>query len=160
MIEDLEKLVGRQWVISDRDKELYSYDAFTLVKGEPSLIVLPGNEEEVIKVVNFLVSRGIKFVIRGSGTSLSGSTVPTQNEVVVSMTRLNKVHEAKGMEITVGPGIANALVTKNSPPWLFYAPDPSSYVVSSIGGNISHDSGGIHALKYGTTVNNVVALRV
>lgn len=158
--KELEEIVGKEWVITDDNKKLYSYDAFTLVNGEPSIVVLPGNEEEVIKVVRLLVSSDIKFLVRGSGTSLSGSTVPTQGEVVVSMTRLNRVYEVRGMEITVGPGIANALVTRNSPPWLFYAPDPSSYVVSSIGGNISHDSGGIHALKYGTTVNNVVALKV
>jgi glycolate oxidase len=160
LVKDISSIVGEKWIIWNEDKELYSYDAFTLIKGEPSLVILPGNEEEAIKVIRYLLSKNIKFTIRGSGTSLSGATVPTQGEVVVVMTRLNRIYEVKGMEITVGPGIANIMVTKNSPPWLFYAPDPSSYVVSSIGGNISHDSGGIHALKYGTTVNNVVALRV
>jgi glycolate oxidase len=157
---ELEEIVGEQWVIDGDDRLLYSYDAFTLVKGSPFLVVLPGTEEEAIAAVRHLLSRGVRFVVRGSGTSLSGSTVPTQGEVVVSMTRLSRIYEVKGMEITVGPGIANALVSRGCPSWLFYSPDPSSYVVSSIGGNISHDSGGIHVLKYGTTSNNVVSLRV
>jgi len=71
--------------------------------------------------------------VRGTGTSLSGASIPINGEVVVSMSRLNRVLSLEGMEITVGPGIANIMVTKNAPPDVFYAPDPSSYSVSSIG---------------------------
>jgi len=158
--EHLRKIVGEPWVISGKERKLYAYDGFTAVEGDPELVVLPGNEEEAVKVIRLLLERGVKFIVRGSGTSLSGATVPVGGEVIVGLSRLNRVHSLEGYEMEVGPGIANVMVTKNAPPHLFYAPDPSSYVVSSIGGNISHDSGGVHVVKYGTTFNSVISLRV
>ncbi|MCI2414019.1 MAG: FAD-binding protein [Candidatus Aramenus sp.] len=160
MIEELRKIVGDKWVITGEERELYSFDGFTAVSGEPSVVVLPGDEEEAVEVLRYLFSRRVKVVIRGSGTSLSGATIPLQGEVVVAMTRLNKVYSVDGYEIEVGPGIANAMVTKSAPKELFYAPDPSSYVVSSIGGNVSHDSGGMRVVKYGPTFNSVLSLKV
>jgi glycolate oxidase len=160
VIEELRKIVGDKWVITGEERKLYSFDGFTAVSGEPSVVVLPGNEEEAVEVLRYLFSRKAKVVIRGSGTSLSGATVPLQGEVVVAMTRLNKVYSVEGYEIEVGPGIANAMVTKSAPKDLFYAPDPSSYVVSSIGGNVSHDSGGMRVVKYGPTFNSVLSLKV
>ncbi|BCU69441.1 FAD-binding oxidoreductase [Stygiolobus caldivivus] len=159
--EELSKIVGNEWVISSDEKKLYGFDGLTAVKGEPELVVLPGSEEEVIKVIRLLVSRKRKVIIRGSGTSLSGATVPLNgDEVVVGLSRINKVYRLEGLEIEVGPGIINAMVTKNAPPNLFYAPDPASYQVSSIGGNISHDSGGIHVVKYGPTFNSIIKIKV
>jgi glycolate oxidase len=160
VIEELRKIVGDKWVITGEERELYSFDGFTAVSGEPSVVVLPGDEEEAVEVLRYLFSRRVKVVIRGSGTSLSGATIPLQGEVVVAMTRLNKVYSVDGYEIEVGPGIANAMVTKSAPKELFYAPDPSSYVVSSIGGNVSHDSGGMRVVKYGPTFNSVLSLKV
>ncbi|WP_240938870.1 FAD-binding oxidoreductase [Metallosphaera hakonensis] len=158
--DELVSIVGERWVISGDDRKLYAYDGFTAVEGDPSFVVLPGNEEEVIKVVRLLLNKGAKFIMRGTGTSLSGATVPLNGEVIVGMSRLNRIYSQEGLEIEVGPGIANVMVSKNAPPTLFYAPDPSSYTVSSIGGNISHDSGGVHVVKYGPTVNSVVSVRV
>ncbi|ABP94728.1 FAD linked oxidase domain protein [Metallosphaera sedula] len=158
--DELASIVGDEWVITGQEAKLYSYDGFTAVEGDPSMVVLPGNEEEAIRVVRLLLEKGAKFVMRGTGTSLSGATVPLDGEVVVGMARLNRVYSQSGLEIEVGPGIANVMVTKNAPPHLFYAPDPSSYTVSSIGGNISHDSGGVHVVKYGPTVNSVLGVRV
>ncbi|WP_168367226.1 FAD-binding oxidoreductase [Acidianus brierleyi] len=160
MEDELRKIVGDRWVITDNEKILYSFDGFTAVSGNPSMVVLPGNEEEAIEVFRLLISKERKFIVRGSGTSLSGATIPLNGEVVISMSRLNKVYGIQGLEIEVGPGIANIMVTRNSPQDLFYAPDPSSYIVSSIGGNISHDSGGIHVIKYGPTFNSVVSVKV
>ncbi|AHC50714.1 FAD-linked oxidase [Sulfolobus acidocaldarius SUSAZ] len=161
MIQDLKQIVGDKWVIKDEERRLYGFDGLTAVKGEPELVVLPGNEEEAITVIRYLIQNRRKIIIRGSGTSLSGATVPVEgDEVVVSLSRLNKVYGVRGLEIEVGPGIANALVTKSCPPNLFYAPDPASYQVSSIGGNISHDSGGVHVVKYGPTFNSVVSVKV
>ncbi|WP_205760717.1 FAD-binding oxidoreductase [Acidianus sulfidivorans] len=161
MIEDLRKIVGEQWVIDSSEKKLYGYDGFTAVKEDPKLVVLPKDEEEAIRVVKYLISKNQKLIIRGSGTSLSGASIPVEgDEVIVSLTRLNKVYSVNGLEIEVGPGIINAMVTKNSPDDLFYAPDPASYQVSSIGGNISHDSGGIHVVKYGPTFNSIISLKV
>jgi len=160
MEDELRKIVGDRWVLTDNEKILYSFDGFTAVSGNPSMVVLPGNEEEAIEVFRLLISKERKFIVRGSGTSLSGATIPLNGEVVISMSRLNKVYGIQGLEIEVGPGIANIMVTRNSPQDLFYAPDPSSYIVSSIGGNISHDSGGIHVIKYGPTFNSVVSVKV
>ncbi|ADB88117.1 FAD-binding oxidoreductase [Saccharolobus islandicus] len=161
MIEKLAEIVGEEWVISSDEAKLYSYPAFIPLKIEPPLVVLPGSEEEVISLVNFLNENNIKYLVRGSGTSLSGATTPTQGEVIISLTRLNRIYSLDNFEITVGPGLANFLINKTlSNPNLFYAPDPSSYVVSSIGGNISHDSGGMHTPKYGTTFDSVIKLRV
>lgn len=161
MIDELRRIVGDRWVIDSSEKKLYGFDGFNAVKGEPKAVVLPKDEDEVIRVLRYLISQGCKVIVRGSGTSLSGASVPVKgDEVIVSLTRLNKVYSMKGLEIEVGPGIVNAMVTTNAPPHLFYAPDPSSYQVSSIGGNISHDSGGVHVVKYGPTFNSVISLKV
>ncbi|QGR19993.1 FAD-binding oxidoreductase [Stygiolobus azoricus] len=161
LIEELKQIVGEEWVISSDEKRLYGFDGLSAVKGEPELVILPGSEDEVVKVIRLLISRRKKVIVRGSGTSLSGATVPLNgDEVVVGLSRINKVYSIEGLEIEVGPGIVNAMVTKNAPPHLFYAPDPASYQVSSIGGNISHDSGGIHVVKYGPTYNSVIRLKV
>lgn len=161
MLKKLKELVGEQWVISGEERKLYGFDGLTAVKKEPQAVILPGNEEEAIMVLRLLISERKKIIVRGSGTSLSGATVPIEgDEFIVSLTRLNKVYSQQGLEIEVGSGIANAVVTKNAPLHLFYAPDPASYQVSSIGGNISHDSGGIHVVKYGPTFNSIISLRV
>lgn len=161
LIDELKQIVGEEWVISSDEKRLYGFDGLSAVKGEPELVILPGSEDEVVKVIRLLISRRKKVIVRGSGTSLSGATVPLNgDEVVVGLSRINKVYSIEGLEIEVGPGIVNAMVTKNAPPHLFYAPDPASYQVSSIGGNISHDSGGIHVVKYGPTYNSVIRLKV
>ncbi|NON62974.1 FAD-linked oxidase C-terminal domain-containing protein [Acidianus sp. RZ1] len=157
---EVTRIVGEDWVITGQERELFSYPAFLPLKVTPPLVVLPGSEEEVIEIVKLFKSKRTKYLIRGAGTSLSGSTTPTQGEVVISLNRLNKVFYTQGLEITVGPGIANLHIGKFIDSDVFYAPDPSSYVVSSIGGNISHDSGGMHTPKYGTTFNSVISLRV
>ncbi len=158
--EELKEIVGEKWVITGEESSLFSVDGFTAYKGDPSMVVLPGNEEEAVKVVRSIVKRGEKVIFRGSGTSLSGGSIPVDGEIVVGLSRLNRIEEYKGNEVIVGPGIANIMVTKNAPPHLFYAPDPASYSVSSIGGNISHDSGGIHVVKYGPTFNSVLGVKV
>jgi len=118
--EHLRKIVGEPWVISGKERKLYAYDGFTAVEGDPELVVLPGNEEEAVKVIRLLLERGVKFIVRGSGTSLSGATVPVGGEVIVGLSRLNRVHSLEGYEMEVGPGIANVMVTKkrSSPPLL------------------------------------------
>ncbi|MEM0091757.1 MAG: FAD-linked oxidase C-terminal domain-containing protein [Saccharolobus sp.] len=159
LINKLREIVGDEWLVSGDEAKLYSYPAFIPLKANPPIVVLPGDEKEVIDVITLLNENNVKYLIRGSGTSLSGATTPTQGEVVVSLTRLNKIYSLEGLEITVGVGLANFMINKYLSN-LFYAPDPSSYVVSSIGGNISHDSGGMHTPKYGTTFDSVVRLRV
>ncbi len=158
--DELAAVVGDDWIVEGRDAEVFGFDGFTAIRGKPRLVVLPADEQQAIAVIRLLYESHTPFVFRGSGTSLSGSTVTIADEVVVSLTRLNKVYRAEGLEIEVGPGIANALVSRAASPDLFYAPDPSSYTVCSIGGNVSHDSGGIHVPKYGSTFNSVVKLRV
>ena len=158
--EELTRVVGDDWVITGEKALLYSQDAFLASSGRPSIVVLPGTEEEAVKVLRLLFKKGVKVIPRGSGTSLSGGSSPLGGEIVVSLTRLNRVYKVEGFEVEVGPGIANATVSKSVPPHLFYAPDPSSYIVSSIGGNISHDSGGIRVVKYGPTYSSVLGVKV
>ncbi|WP_338599177.1 FAD-linked oxidase C-terminal domain-containing protein [Sulfolobus tengchongensis] len=160
MINKLAEIVGDEWIIVGDEVKLYSYPAFIPLKIDPPIVVLPGSEEEVVELINFLNENNIRYLVRGSGTSLSGATTPTQGEVIISLTRLNRIYSVEDFEITVGPGLANFLINKTLNTNLFYAPDPSSYVVSSIGGNISHDSGGMHTPKYGTTFDSVIKLKV
>lgn len=160
MIREIRDIVGPQWVLTGQDAKVYGYDAFTVYRGEPSAVVLPGSEEETIEVFRALMRRGVRTVVRGSGTSLSGASVPLGGEVILEMGRLNRVHRLEGTEVEVGPGLVNATVSRSVPNWLFFAPDPSSYGVCSIGGNVSHDSGGIHVLKYGPVSWNVRGLKV
>ncbi|MCY0850319.1 FAD-binding oxidoreductase [Sulfuracidifex metallicus] len=160
LADELESIVGKQWIVRGEEVSLFGVDGFTAFRGEPSAVVLPGNEDEAVAVIKTLIKNKKKIIVRGSGTSLSGGSTPVDGEIVVGLSRLNKIEEYHGNEVIVGPGIANIMVSKNAPPYLFYAPDPASYSVSSIGGNISHDSGGIHVVKYGPTFNSVLGLKV
>ncbi len=160
MKEELIRVVGQKWVMEGEDTTLFSVDGFTAYRGNPSLVVLPGNEDEALSVVRIILRHERRIIFRGSGTSLSGGSIPVDGEIVVGLSRLNRIDEYRGNEVVVGPGIANVMVTKNAPAHLFYAPDPASYLVSSIGGNISHDSGGIHVVKYGPTFNSVLGIKV
>ncbi|BBG27461.1 FAD-binding oxidoreductase [Sulfuracidifex tepidarius] len=157
--KELKEIVGDKWVMAGEESSLFSIDGFTAYRGNPSMVVLPGNEEETVRVVRSIIKHGEKIIFRGSGTSLSGGSIPVDGEIVVGLSRLNRIEEYRGNEVIVGPGIANIMLTKNAPPHLFYAPDPASYSVSSIGGNISHDSGGIHVIKYGPTFNSVLGVK-
>lgn len=161
---ELQRIVGARFVLT-RPSELLTYetDGNTVFRHRPRCVVVPGGAEEAVAVVRLLHRAGVPFVPRGAGTGLSGGATPEGGEVVVSTARLNRVLgvDPLSLRAVVEPGLINARLTRHvSHLGLYYAPDPSSQYACTIGGNVSENSGGAHCLKYGVTVNHVVALDV
>jgi glycolate oxidase len=141
----------------------YECDGLTGHRVMPSLVVLPESTEQVQAVVRACHAAGVPFVARGAGTGLSGGALPVADGVVIALTRMNRILEVDldGARIVVQPGVTNLQVTEAviGDGW-YYAPDPSSQQVCTIGGNVAESSGGAHCLKHGFTVNHVTALTV
>ncbi len=137
----------------------YECDGLTGRRVVPALVALPGSAEEVQAVVRICNEESIPFVARGAGTGLSGGALPVAEGIVVSLARLDRILEVdlERGEIVVEPGVANLDVTGAvAAEGFYYAPDPSSQQVCTIGGNVAENSGGAHCLKYGFTVNHVL----
>ena len=159
MVNELAQVVGEKNVLaSEMDLMLYGYDA-SLYKGRPDCIVLPGSTEEVSGVVRFAHKSGVPVIARGSGTNLSGGTIPTRGGIVLHFSRMNRILEidTENQRAVVEPGVFT-LVFKNELDryGYVYQPDPASEKVSTFGGNIGENSGGPHCLKYGVTTNHVL----
>ena len=149
-------------IIREREQLLtYECDGLTGHRALPSLVVLPQGTAQVQAVVQACAAHGIPFVARGAGTGLSGGALPVVGGIVISLARMNRVLEidwASG-RIVVEPGITNLAVTEAvAAEGFYYAPDPSSQQVCTIGGNVAENSGGAHCLKHGFTVNHVTGL--
>jgi glycolate dehydrogenase FAD-linked subunit len=141
----------------------YDCDGLTGRRVVPALVALPGSAAEVQAVVRICNEESIPFVARGAGTGLSGGALPVAEGIVVSLARLDQILEVdlERGEIVVEPGVANLDVTRAvAADGFYYAPDPSSQQVCTIGGNVAENSGGAHCLKYGFTVNHVLAADV
>ena len=141
----------------------YESDALTAYRARPLAVVLPESQEEIVATVRLCHAHGIPFVARGSGTSLSGGSLPVAGGIVIGLNRLNHVLRLDpGQRIAVvEPGVVNLAVSQAAAPFgLYYAPDPSSQPVCTIGGNVAFNSGGAHCLKYGMTSNHVLGLKV
>jgi glycolate oxidase len=144
------------------DLAVYGFDAYT-EGGRPAAVVLPISTRDVSAVVKIARDCGEPLVARGAGTGLCGGAVPTAGGVLVSFARMNRILEfdARNRRARVQPGVLNLDLTRRvESRGLFYAPDPSSQKISTIGGNIATNAGGPHCLSYGTTVNHVLALEV
>ncbi len=140
----------------------YESDALTAFRSRPGAVVLAETQEEVVRVVELCHRHSVPFVARGSGTSLSGGSLPVAGGVVIALNRLNRiVHLDPQRRIAVvEPGVINLDVTKAAAPHgLYYAPDPSSQLICTIGGNVAFNSGGAHCLKYGMTANHVLGIK-
>ena len=141
----------------------YECDGLTSHRVVPALVALPATGEEVQAVVRLCNEEAIPFVARGAGTGLSGGALPVEDGIVISVARMNRVLEIDldaGL-VVVEPGVANLDVTRAvADDGFYYAPDPSSQQVCTIGGNVAENSGGAHCLKYGFTVNHVVAAEI
>jgi glycolate dehydrogenase FAD-linked subunit len=159
LIDKLKEIVGSDYVLhSDMDTTLYGYDA-SLEKGKPDVVVLPNSTEEVSKVVRLAYEENIPIIGRGSGTNLSGGTIPVKGGVVIHFSRMNRVLEVDlpNRTVTVEPGVITLdLQTMLLKKGFIYAPDPASQKVSTLGGNFGENSGGPHCLKYGVTTNHVL----
>jgi len=156
--------VGEPNCISDPGGlSVYECDGLTHGRVRPALVVLPATTEEVVEVVRLAQAAGRPIVPRGSGTGLSGGARPTPGCVVVALSRMKRVLEVNLEDgwVRVEPGVINLDVTRavSGRGW-YYAPDPSSQSICSIGGNVAENSGGAHCLKYGFTVNHVLGARV
>jgi glycolate oxidase len=141
----------------------YECDGLTSHRTVPALVVLPETAHEVALAVRACVRAGVPFVARGSGTGLSGGAVPHPSGVLIVLSRMRQVIEVDPVSrrAVVEPGVTNLSVTAAAAPYgLFYAPDPSSQVVCSVGGNVAENSGGAHCLKHGFTVNHVLGLEI
>ena len=164
IVEDLRRLIGPAAVIGDEDgRRAYETDALTAYRRMPLAVVLPGSTEEVSRVLAYCHQKNIKVVARGAGTSLSGGALPTEDAVVVGVSRMSRVLEVDYVNriarVEVGItnlGISEAVKARD----FFYAPDPSSQLACTLAGNIGMNSGGAHCLKYGVTTNNVLGLKM
>src|SRR4051794_18749592 len=141
----------------------YECDGLTGHRVVPALVVLAESTADVQAAVRACAALGIAFVARGAGTGLSGGALPVADGIVISLARMKRILEVdlEAQRVTVEPGVTNLEVTAAvAPHGFFYAPDPSSQQVCTIGGNVAENSGGAHCLKYGFTVNHVTGLEV
>ncbi|MFQ5416706.1 MAG: FAD-binding oxidoreductase, partial [Myxococcota bacterium] len=159
----LRSVVGDDGCLSrPEDLLVYECDGLTLHSGRPLAVVLPRSTAEVQRTVAACLEHGVPFVPRGAGTGLSGGAL-ADGAVVIECSRMNRILEIDEADryAVVEPGVVNADLSKAAAPaGLFYAPDPSSQQVCTIGGNIAENSGGPHTLKYGTTTNHVLAIEM
>lgn len=166
-----ERLVRRMIDALDQDSVIsaheqlrtYECDGLTSYRVIPSLVVLPQSTEDVRAAVRICRQEDVPFVARGSGTGLSGGALPVEDGVLISLARMRRILEVDlpNQRVVVEPGVINLWVTQEvSPHGYYYAPDPSSQLVCSIGGNVAENSGGAHCLKYGFTSNHVIGLEV
>jgi len=159
---ELSRIVGPEGLVSAASDLLtYESDALVHLRATPGAVVLPKSAEEVQAVVRLCRRDGVPFVARGHGTGLSGGALPVHDGVLIGLSRMNRILEVDipNLRAVVQPGVTNLEITKRVAPFgCYYAPDPSSQVVCSIGGNIAENSGGAHCLKYGFTVHHVVGV--
>lgn len=164
VVGQLSSIVGAEHVLHDAGAlRTYASDALATFAVEPGVVVLPGSTEEVVGVVKTARQANLPIVPRGSGTGLSGGALPVPGCVLVGLSRMKRILEVdlNNGWMRVQPGVINLDVSKHiSPDGYYYAPDPSSQSVCSIGGNLAENSGGAHCLKYGFTVNHVLGARV
>jgi glycolate oxidase len=156
-------LDSRGLVSSPEELRTYECDALTNFRVAPLAVLLPASAEEVQKILRVCHREKIPFVARGSGTGLSGGALPVEGGVVISIARMNRILEVDiaNARVVVEPGVINLDVTgRVAAQDYFYAPDPSSQSVCSIGGNVAENSGGAHCLKYGFTTTHVLGLEV
>ena len=163
LIEALTDIVGPDSVLSSAmDLALYSYDA-SLEKAKPDVVVLPNSTEEVSKVMALAFKEKIPILGRGSGTNLTGGTIPVKGGIVVHFSRMTRILEIDipNRTATVEPGVITLdLQTEVLKKGFVYQPDPASQKVSTIGGNIAENAGGPHCLKYGVTSNHILGLEL
>jgi len=163
-LAELRAIVGDRGLISSPE-ELHTYecDGLTNFRVMPRAVLLPNSTEQVQAIVRICHRERIPFVARGSGTGLSGGALPVENGIVISLARMNRILDVDfpNARVVVEPGVINLDVTgRVSPQDYFYAPDPSSQSICSIGGNVAENSGGAHCLKYGFTTTHVLGLEV
>src|SRR5690242_4381930 len=163
LLARLREVVPGGVIEDEASRRAYEQDALTAYRQLPLLVVLPSTTEEVAAVLRICSSLGVKVVPRGAGTSLSGGALPLADGVILGLAKLNKILDIDydNRTVTCQPGVTNLAISKAvDAQGFYYAPDPSSQIACTIGGNIAENSGGVHCLKYGLTTNNVLGVEI
>jgi glycolate oxidase len=164
IIKQFEAVVGKNGVVQRREELLtYECDGLASYRQRPALVVLPRTTEQVAQAVKICDQNEIPWVARGAGTGLSGGALPVEDCVLIVTALMKRILDVdlENQRIVVQPGVINNWVTQAvSGAGFYYAPDPSSQIVCSIGGNVAENSGGVHCLKYGVTTNHVLGLKL
>ncbi len=154
---------GEGVIVSEAERRAYESDGLTAYRQLPMIVVLPSRVEEVAAVLRYCKEIGIKIVPRGAGTSLSGGALPLADGVLLGMAKFNRILDIDydNRCVTAQPGVTNLALTQAvEHAGFYYAPDPSSQIACTIGGNVAENSGGVHCLKYGLTANNILGLEM
>ncbi len=149
-------------LLAREDLKPFETDGLTAFRNTPDVVALPETEDQVKEVLRVCRETGTPVVFRGAGTGLSGGALPVDGAVLLAMTKFNRILEIDPLAriARVQPGVRNLAISEAAAAYgLYYAPDPSSQIACSIGGNVAENSGGVHCLKYGLTVHNVLRLR-
>ena len=164
IVEALRRIVpGEGVIVSEAERRVYESDGLTAYRQLPLVVVLPSTVEQVAAVLRYCKEIGIKVVPRGAGTSLSGGALPLADGVLLGMAKFNRILEIdyENRCAVVQPGVTNLAITKAvEHAGFYYAPDPSSQIACTIGGNVAENSGGVHCLKYGLTTNNILGIEM
>src|SRR3954471_17710198 len=150
---------GEGVIVSEPERRAYESDGLTAYRQPPLAVVLPSTVAQVASVLRYCRDERIKIVPRGAGTSLSGGALPLADGVLLGMGKFNRIREIdfENRVVVVEPGVTNLAISQAvAHESFYYAPDPSSQIACTIGGNIAENSGGVHCLKYGMTTNNVL----
>ena len=160
IVKALRTMVPPECVIAaEREMKAYESDGLTAYRQLPLVVVLPETTQQVSAILRYCHDEGIKVVPRGAGTSLSGGALPLADGVLLGLGKFNKIREIDfdNRVVVAEPGVTNLAVSNAvADAGFYYAPDPSSQIACTIGGNIAENSGGVHCLKYGMTTNNVL----
>src|SRR5437899_2816069 len=164
VVEALRRIVpGEGVIVSETERRAYESDGLTAYRQLPMIVVLPSRVEQVAAVLRYCKQAGVKVVPRGAGTSLSGGALPLADGVLLGMAKFNRIREIDldNRVVVAEPGVTNLAVTQAvEHAGFYYAPDPSSQIACTIGGNVAENSGGVHCLKYGMTANNVLGCEI
>src|SRR5579862_3874915 len=154
---------GEGVIVSEPERRAYESDGLTAYRQAPLVVVLPSTVAHVAAVLRYCQAEGIKVVPRGAGTSLSGGALPLADGVLLGMARFNRLLEIDyaNRAVVAQPGVTNLGISNAvAAHGFYYAPDPSSQIACTIGGNVAENSGGVHCLKYGLTTNNLLGLEI
>jgi len=164
IVKNLSKLTNPNNVLSESAEiKPYETDALAVYTQTPLAVVLPENTSEVSEILKYCYAENIKVIPRGAGTGLSGGALPLQDAVLLGLGKFNKILEIdyENTCVVTQPGVTNLGITHAvEHKGFYYAPDPSSQLACSIGGNVAENSGGVHSLKYGTTTNNILGIEM
>ena len=164
IINNLKKIINPENVLAENEEmKPYETDALSAYKQMPLVVILPENTEEVSAILKYCNKENIKVIPRGAGTGLSGGALPLQDAILLGLGKFNKILEIDfdNKCVVAQPGVTNLSITHSvQDKGFYYAPDPSSQLACSIGGNVAENSGGVHSLKYGTTTNNILGLEI